>query len=81
MSGDAILVAATSAMFDQDGRRVVIKQGRTTVREGHPITRGREHLFKPFKVDFETEAAQETPKGQAPKVQQPARPKSGQQTA
>lgn len=32
--------------------RQVIQRGRT-IRAGHPLTRGREHLFKPFVPDFE----------------------------
>lgn len=35
-----------------DGHQVAVQRG-TTVREGHPLLSGREHLFEPFTVDFE----------------------------
>lgn len=54
-----ILVARESAMFDWDGQQVFIHQGRTTAREGHPVLRGREHLFEPLVPVFEAEPAQE----------------------
>jgi hypothetical protein len=31
----------------------MVIQSRTTVREGHPLLDGREHLFEPFTVDYE----------------------------
>jgi hypothetical protein len=77
MAEGKVLVAATSATFDFEGKRVWLQQGRTTAREGHPVTRGREHLWKPLAVDFETEA----PKAPAAKGQQAAQSRSGQKTA
>jgi hypothetical protein len=53
MADGGILVAATSATFAYEGQTVWLTQGRTTVREGHPILKGREHLFKPFTIDYE----------------------------
>jgi hypothetical protein len=53
MAEGKILVATTSATFDHEGRRIWLRQGRTTAREGHPILKGRENLFKPLEVDFE----------------------------
>lgn len=55
MTEGAILVAKTGAMFDYEGQKVFLVAGRTTVREGHPVLKGREHLFRPLKVDFEME--------------------------
>lgn len=37
-----------------------------TVREGHPLLEGRDELFNPFKVDFETDAEAEVGKHAAP---------------
>lgn len=45
-----ILVAATSAQIQGFG---MITKGRTTVRRGHKILKGREHLFKPLVIDFD----------------------------
>jgi hypothetical protein len=87
MAEGRLLVPATSATFDFEGKRIWLQQGRTPiVREGHPITRGREHLFKPLVVDFETEVPQETPKAPAPKApapkaQQAVQPKPGAKSA
>lgn len=53
MAEGAILVALTSATFDYDGQPVWILQDRTTVREGHPMLAGREHLFGPLRVDHD----------------------------
>jgi hypothetical protein len=61
MAEGAILVAAESAMFDHDGQRVFITAGKTTAREGHPILKGREKLFRPFTVDFELPSKDSSP--------------------
>lgn len=55
MADGAILVAREGAMLEYEGRRVFLNAGKTTVREGHPILKGREHLFEPLAVDFEVE--------------------------
>lgn len=56
-----ILVAKTNAVFDYEGRRVVIRAGVTRVRAGHPITEGREDLFEPITVDYDVEQATAAP--------------------
>lgn len=63
MAEGAILVAAESAMFEFGGRKVFLVQGRTTVRDGHPILKGREKLFRLLAVDFETEQNRERDSG------------------
>lgn len=80
MAQGAILVATMSVLFDYEGQRVVLAEGVTTAREGHPVIKGREHLWKPLAVDFET-GAQDPPKAPAAKGQQPAQPRSGQKAA
>lgn len=48
-----ILVAKTAFSCElEDGLTHAIRVG-TTVREGHPITKGREEYFRPFVVDME----------------------------
>lgn len=63
MAQGGVLVATASAMFDYEGQRVILAEGVTTVREGHPILEGRERLFKPLVPTFE--------------VQEPAKPARG----
>lgn len=52
MARDDILVCAQSFVV---GHRVV--RAGETFREGHPLTAGREGLFRPFTVDNEFEQA------------------------
>lgn len=53
MASGAVLVALDSAFFTHEGQPVTVTRGVTTVREGHPILKGRENLFGPLKVDYE----------------------------
>jgi hypothetical protein len=50
-----IYVAVESVLTSVDGEPVYITAGQTA-RAGHPILKGREALFEPFKVDYEVEA-------------------------
>ena len=50
-----IYVAAKTAVFEHDGTRVRIVGGQTTVRAGHPLLDGREELFRPLTVDYDTD--------------------------
>lgn len=75
MADGAILVAEQGAMFNFEGQKVFLVAGQTTVREGHPILKGHEHLFKPLKVDFEVEQDQGKDAGspkQASRARKPA---------
>jgi hypothetical protein len=54
MSEGKILVAVTSAVVQMEEKLAWIIRGRTTVREGHPILQGRDHMFRPLVVDFDT---------------------------
>lgn len=54
MAEPDIYVANRTAVFQHDGRRVRITKGQTTVRRGHPIMEGREQLFDPFTVEYDT---------------------------
>jgi len=73
MTDGVILIATSSAVVhSQDGHRTWIHRGRTTVREGHPILQGREHMFRPLTVDYEwPEADTEAATGQAISGDQP----------
>lgn len=51
-----ILVAKTTAMIEHDGRRIVVKQGITTAREGHAVVKEHPELWVPQSVTFETES-------------------------
>lgn len=67
-----ILVARTSAVFrTPDGNLHRLRKGRTTVRAGHEILRGREHFFEPlaitYDVPIEAQAPVEKPKASKPK--------------
>jgi hypothetical protein len=56
MAPGAVLVALQGAFFTYEGQPVVLVQGQTTAREGHPILKGRENLFGPLKVNFDLPA-------------------------
>lgn len=49
---DDIFVAKGGAAVILGDRRIVLHEGQT-VRAGHPLMEGREHLFEPFTVDFD----------------------------
>jgi phage gp45-like len=51
-----ILRAKDSAIFDHDGKRVTLIKGMT-IEVGHPMLKGREHLFEPLAVDFPKQSA------------------------
>ena len=51
---DSIYVAKRAAMVFYEGRRIMVKKGMTTIREGHPILKANPDLFQPLNVDFET---------------------------
>lgn len=68
MAEGAILIATESAMFDYEGKRVVITAGRTTAREGHPVLKGREQLFGPLQVNFELPGQVPAPPKAAPRT-------------
>jgi len=56
-----ILVAIESAIFRYEGADVMITKDLTRVRAGHPITKGREHLFKPVDAHYDIEQATAAP--------------------
>lgn len=56
MADSDIYVARSSAVLDFGGRKVRLVPGVTTVRAGHPLLDGREHLFTPLAVTFDNEA-------------------------
>jgi hypothetical protein len=56
-----ILVAAKSAVFDFDGKRVTVWKGVHTAREGHPIVKAHPELWEPQALTYDTEMAEEKP--------------------
>ena len=60
-----LFVATDSANFDYKGQPIWISSG-TVVRAGHPILKGREHLFKPLKVHFDVEKPAAKPEKPVP---------------
>lgn len=62
MAGDGkIFVAVDSAAFELDGEMVVVHKGVTRVREGHPMLKAHETLFKPIDVHYDVEQATRAP--------------------
>ena len=56
-----LLVAADTFTADFEGVPHTFIEDQTRVREGHPILKGIEHLFKPIKAHYEIEAASAAP--------------------
>ena len=56
-----VYVATASFEAFVDGERVLVQRGKTRVRDGHPILKGREHLFVPQTVRFDVEQATQAP--------------------
>lgn len=54
-----ILVAAKSAVFDFDGKRVTIRKGVHTAREGHPIVKAHPELWTAQTLTYDTDTAEE----------------------
>jgi hypothetical protein len=52
MSG-VIYIAKTTALFEYEGKRVIVKKGKTTIREGHPLLAEFHSLFEPLHIDYE----------------------------
>jgi hypothetical protein len=42
-----IFVAKSTFTCTVDGKRCTVRKGSTMVRQGHPVLKGREHLFEP----------------------------------
>jgi hypothetical protein len=52
MAGE-ILIATETVLTQFEGENVYIYAGQTTVREGHPILKGREAMFVPVQVHYD----------------------------
>ena len=64
-----IMVAAKSAIFDHDGRRVIIRKGVHTAREGHSIVKEHPDLWEPQTVTYDSETDEKaTPVQEEPKT-------------
>lgn len=65
MAEPGILVAKVNALLFHGDRRLTIRKGVTTIREGHPLLAGREHLFEPWSItlDYDPNEAPESAPG------------------
>jgi len=54
MAADDLLIVKESVLTEVDGENVYLNVGQIA-RAGHPIVKGREHLFEPIVVNYELE--------------------------
>lgn len=61
--GGRVFVARESGSAEVDGEQYSFVKGVTRVREGHPLLKGREHVFSPVDevVHYEWESATAAP--------------------
>jgi hypothetical protein len=59
-----IFVAKESFSVTLNGAPYAIHKGIDRVRKGHPILKGREHLFEPLSVQYDVEQATAAPSEQ-----------------
>ncbi len=57
----SIWVAKESFATNLDGAEITVLAGRTRVRDGHPLLRGREQFFERLTVHYEIEQATAAP--------------------
>lgn len=55
MADTDLYIARESAITNVDGEDIVIQAGRTVVRAGHPLLKGRESMFQPLYVHYDVE--------------------------
>lgn len=66
-----IMVAAKSAIFEFEGKRVTVRKGVHTAREGHPIVKAHPELWEPQALTYDTDTAEEkSPVQEDPKTAQ-----------
>jgi hypothetical protein len=66
-----IMVAAKSAIFEFEGKRVTVRKGVHTAREGHPIVKAHPELWTAQTLTYDTDTAEEkTPVQEDPKTAQ-----------
>lgn len=56
-----IFVAKESFTVTLNGESIQVNQGRTRVRAGHPLLKGREMYFEPLTVQYDVETASARP--------------------
>jgi len=61
MPNNDVYVANQSFSCKLDGQEVIVNRGKTRVRHGHPLLKGREHLFSPIGVHYDVEQATQAP--------------------
>lgn len=60
-----IFVARVDGIADYNGQQIHIKAGVTRVREGHPLLKGRESIFREIEVQYDLEDARSAPQDEA----------------
>jgi hypothetical protein len=68
----AILIATETVLTTFEGENVYIYAGQTTVREGHPILKGREDMFIPVQVTYDLPEPEPKAPAKAPPTAAPA---------
>lgn len=74
MAEGKIYVASTDGLcMLADGSTVMLKSGVTRVREGHPLLKGREGMFRELDVHYDLEDTRSAPeeKKPVPKAEEP----------
>jgi hypothetical protein len=62
MAGGKIYIANTNAVVSlEDGSYITLSKDTTRVREGHPLLKGRESMFRELDVHYELEDARSAP--------------------
>lgn len=56
-----VYIAVKTAMFRYEGKRVMVKKGRTTIDEGHPILAAHPELFKALVPDWSSTTSESKP--------------------
>lgn len=72
MSDADLYIATDSALTRIGGKDVMIEAGQTVVRAGHPLLKGREHMFRPLTVHYDVPEEEPAQPRRASRKEQPA---------
>jgi len=74
-SGKIYVAVVTGSVGLKDGTSVILQEGVTRVREGHPLLEGRESLFQELTVHYDVEDTRRAPQDEpAPEAAPKAAP-------
>jgi hypothetical protein len=65
MAGKIYVAAHSAVIYTEDDGPVTIQANVTRVREGHPLLKGNEALFRELDVQYEVETARQAPTPEA----------------